>query len=355
MAYLKLYRKKLRKNYRFLDGLFNKNGIEWGVVTKLLCGNKDYLREVINLGAQEIHDSRVSNLKAIKSINPQIQTVYIKPPPKRSIKSIVKYADVSMNTEYDTIKYLSEEAVRQERLHKILIMIEMGELREGVMGEDLLDFYEKVFQLPGISIIGLGTNLNCMSGVMPSADKLIQLSLYKQLIEQRFNRKIPWISGGASVTIPLLLKRSLPKAVNHLRVGESLYFGNNLVTDKAIKGMETGVFELFTEIIEFAEKPKVPIGQLAENPSGETADINEEDFGEKHYRAIIDIGLLDIDPKFLIPKDQNVSVIGASSDMLVVEISKEDKYKVGDLLAFKLKYMGALSILNSNYIDKRIE
>ena len=62
------------------------------------------------------------------------------------------------------------------------------------MGEDLIDFYSRVFDLPNISIVGLGTNLNCLYGVMPSADKLVQLGLYIQLIEARFNKKIPWVS-----------------------------------------------------------------------------------------------------------------------------------------------------------------
>ncbi len=356
MAFLKLYRDKLHYNYHYLKSLFKDRDIEYGIVTKLLCGNEDFLKEVINLGSGEVHDSRVSNLQKVKEYNPKVQTVYIKPPPKRSIPDIIECADVSLNTEYSTIKMLSEEAVRQNKLHKVLIMIEMGDLREGVLGEHLLDFYSSIFQLPGIAVVGLGTNLNCLHGVMPSTDKLVQLSLYKQLIELKFNRKIPWISGGASVTIPLLLRNQLPRAINHFRVGETLYFGNNLITEEPIENMETDVFELFTEIIELSEKPIVPEGELGEDPSGETHEINEEDYGKKHFRAIIDIGLLDIDPKFLKPKDNRLTVIASSSDMLVVELGENQmNYEVGDLITFEMEYMGALSILNSDYIEKRVE
>ena len=190
MAYIELYKDKLSHNYHFLDSLFASHAKDWGVVTKLLCGNKVFLKEVLDLGAREILDSRISNLKAIKSVNPGVQTVYIKPPAKRVIKSLVKYADVSFNTEYETIRMISEEAQKQGMVHKIIIMVEMGDLREGVMGENLVDFYSRVFKLPNIEVIGLGTNLNCLSGVMPSHDKLIQLSLYKQLIEAKFQKKI---------------------------------------------------------------------------------------------------------------------------------------------------------------------
>ncbi|MBL6448979.1 alanine/ornithine racemase family PLP-dependent enzyme [Fulvivirga sp. 29W222] len=355
MAFLELYRDRLKHNYQYLSKLFEDRDIEWGVVTKLLCGNKDYIREVINLGAREIHDSRISNLKVVKSIDSKVQTVYIKPPAKRSIRNLIRYADVSFNSSYSTIKLLSEEAGRQNKKHKIIIMIEMGDLREGVLGENVIDFYERIFELPNIEVTGIGTNLNCLHGVMPSQDKLIQLSLYKQLIEAKFNRKIPWVSGGTSVTIPLLLKKMRPMGINHFRVGEILYFGLNLFTMKTVKGMRDDVFKLYTEIIELYEKPKVPMGELAENPSGEVMVINEEDYGKTSYRAIIDVGLLDISPEFLIPDDPKIEISGASSDMLVIDLGKTRRnYKVGDLVSFKLRYMGALSILNSDYIDKKI-
>ena len=355
MAFIELYRDRLKHNFNFLEDLFKERDIEWGVVTKLLCGYPEYIQEVINLGIREIHDSRISNLKVVKSIDPDIQTVYIKPPAKRSIAKVIKYADVSFNTEYATIKMLSDEASKQKKMHKIIIMIEMGDLREGVVGENVLEFYGKVFELPNIQIVGLGTNLNCLHGVMPSQDKLIQLSLYKQLLEARFNRRIPWVSGGTSVTIPLLLKNQRPTGVNHFRVGEILYFGLNLFTMETVKGMHDDVFKLHAEIIELYEKPKVPVGELAENPSGDIAEINEEDYGKKSYRAIIDIGLLDIAPEYLIPDDRGLEVTGASSDMLVVELGDTNRnYKVGDLISFKLRYMGALRILNSAYIEKRI-
>ena len=355
MAFLELYKDRLKHNYNYLASLFEGRGIEWGVVTKLLCGNKNYIKEIIDLGATEIHDSRISNLKVVKSISEDVQTVYIKPPAKRSIPNVVKYADVSFNTSFTTIKMLSKEAQKQNKVHKIIIMIEMGDLREGVLGENVIEFYEKIFELPNINISGIGTNLNCLHGVMPSQDKLIQLSLYKQLIEAKFNRKIPWVSGGTSVTIPLLLKEMRPMGVNHFRVGEILYFGLNLFTMKKVDGMKDDVFKLYAEIIELYEKPKVPIGELAENPSGDILEINEEDYGKTSYRAIIDIGLLDISPEYLIPDDGTIEVTGASSDMLVIDLGETTRdYKVGDLISFKLRYMGALSILNSDYIDKKI-
>ncbi|MCU0350381.1 MAG: alanine/ornithine racemase family PLP-dependent enzyme [Flavobacterium sp.] len=357
MAFLKLYRAKLQENFNYLDQLFKDRNITWGVVSKLLCGNSIYLEELIKLGVTEIHDSRISNLKKVKKLNENIQTVYIKPPSKRNIEKIVRFADVSFNTEIETIQMLSKEAILQNKVHKIIIMIEMGDLREGVLGDELIEFYEQVFSLPNISISGIGTNLNCLSGVMPTQDKLIQLSLYKQLIEAKFNVEIPWVSGGTSVAVPLLLQNARPMAVNHFRIGEALFFAKNLFTGETFEHMHNDVFKLFAEIIEITEKPNIPIGELGENVAGKIHEIDDAvDLSETSLRAILDLGLLDMQPQYLIPEDENITIVDASSDMMVIDISASMKnYRIGDLVSFKLQYMGALYLLNSDYIEKTIE
>jgi predicted amino acid racemase len=356
MAYIVLNREKLAHNFAFLNKLFKKHKIEWAVVSKILCGNKAYIKEVIDLGIKQICDSRVTNLKVIKDIDPKIQTIYIKPPAKRSLKSIIKYADISINTEFATIKLLNEEAKKMNKTHKIMIMIEMGELREGVMWDDFIDFYESVFNLSNIEVVGIGTNLSCLYGVLPNQDKLIQLSLYEQLIEAKFNKNIPFVSGGSSVTIPLIFKGLLPRSVNHFRVGETLFLGTDVYNDSIIRNMEHNVFQLFAEIIELSEKPMVPSGEMGTNVEGNEFDFDDSDVGKSSYRAILDIGLLDVEEKHIQPKDNNVEIAGSSSDMIVLDIGKNPKnYKVGDLIEFSLDYMGTLTVLNSKYIEKRIK
>ncbi|MBN1250999.1 MAG: alanine racemase [Bacteroidales bacterium] len=356
MAYITLDIKKLKSNFEYLDTLFKKNRIEWSVVSKLLSGNKEYLIELLKFDIKTISDSRVSNLKIIKSINPLIETIYIKPPAKRSISKIVKYADISLNTEFETIKMLSEEAKKHNKTHKIIIMIELGELREGVMGEDFIAFYERVFKLKNIEVVGIGTNLTCLYGVLPNQDKLIQLSLYGQLIEAKFNRQIKYVSGGSSVTIPLIFQNLLPKGINHFRVGETLFLGTDVYNNKPFKKMNSDIFKLYSEIIELTEKPIVPEGELGTNVEGEGFEFDPVNIGKTSIRAIIDIGLLDVDVNHLELVDKTIKIAGASSDMIVIDIyDNRKKYKVGDLIEFKLDYMGVLRILNSKYIEKRIK
>src|SRR5690606_24677509 len=215
MAVITLHKERLKYNYERLNYFFTAKEIQWSVVTKILCGNELFLKEVLELNPQQVCDSRVSNLKEIKKIAPNIETIYIKPTPKRSAASVVKYADISMNTDINTIRMLSNEAQKQNKVHKIIIMIEMGELREGAMRAAVLSFYDQVFQLKHSGVVGSGTSLSCWCGVLPNTDQLIQLTLYTRLVEAKCNRRIPSVSGGSSVTTPLIFQNQLPLGRNH--------------------------------------------------------------------------------------------------------------------------------------------
>ncbi len=356
MAYITLNSTKLKENYDHLDKLFKENNIEWAIVAKLLCGNKLFLEQVLALGIGEVCDSRISNLKTIKAINPDVQTVYIKPPAKGNVKRVLRCADVSFNTELDTIQMISEAAVEMNKVHKIVIMIELGELREGVMREEFIDFYAKVFELPNIDVVGIGTNLTCMYGVLPNQDKLLQLCLYKQLVEAKFNKKIPYISGGASVTIPLIERDLLPKDINHFRIGETLFLGTDVYNNQAFENMHNDVFKLYAEVIELNEKPLLPSGELGYNLNGEKQTFDQSLGNGTSFRAIVDVGLLDIEENHLNPVEAGMKIVGASSDMLVIDLQdNESNIEVGDFIEFKMDYMGILRLMNSNYIDKKLE
>lgn len=354
MAYIVLNKRKLQDNYHYLSRIFSEHHIEWGVVSKVFCGSRTYIKELLKLGVKQICDSRITNLKIIKSLNSNVETVFIKPPAKRYISSVIKYADASFNTEFETIKMLSDEAVKQNKTHKVIIMIELGELREGVMREEFIGFCEQVFKLPNIEIAGLGTNLTCMYGVLPSQDKLLQLCLYEQLIEAKFNKIIPYITGGTSVTIPLIFKGLLPKGVNHFRVGETLFLGTDVYNNEPNIEMHQDVFKLYAEIIELREKPMIPDGDLGHNLTGDVLEFDEQGTSSS-YRAIIDIGLLDVEEGHIQPVDETLKIVGSSSDMMVVDLGDNMKqYKVGSQIAFDLNYMGILRLMNSDYVDKLV-
>ena len=53
--------------------------------------------------------------------------------------------------------------------------------------------------------------------------------------------------------------------------------------------------------------------------------------------------------------DNAISCCGACSDMLVVDLGENTtQYKTGDTIAFSMDYMGAVRLMNSRYIGKRV-
>ena len=272
MAELVVKTENIIRNIQKLDDFLKKQNIQWSLVSKVLSGDISFLKKILTDDIvnrlHSVGDSRLSSLKTIKKLNPELITIYIKPPAQSLVSNIVRYADISVNTSFQTIEALSTEAVKQKKIHKILIFIELGELREGVVRENIVEFYKKVFNLPNIEIIGIGSNLGCMYGIEPTYDKLLQLSLFKQLLEQMFNKKIPLISGGSSITLPLISRKLVPKAINHFRIGEAAFFGTSPLDNKRFQKLSTDTFRFNANVIELEEKNSVPDGVISDASIG---------------------------------------------------------------------------------------
>lgn len=364
MAELIIKTKKIVDNIRKINDHLEGTGIEWSLIVKILSGHRNVLEKILSteeiLRVHSIGDSRLSSLRMVKRINPELVTMYIKPPAVNLAASVVKYADISVNTSFEAIQALSAQAVKQDKKHRVIIMIELGELREGIMRENVVDFYKKVFELPNIEIIGFGSNLGCMYGVEPTFDKLIQLSLYKQLVESTFDRKLDLISGGSSITLPLVKNKKIPPSVNHFRVGEAVFFGTTPLTGKKWENLSTDIFTYEANILELEEKEYVPDGVISDGNIGHTMDYEKYEEHEKSYKAILDFGIIDVDVDELSPKSNSIKFFGTTSDLTVFDVGKNITknnrpiYKVGGKISFKPSYMGAARLMNSKFIDKKI-
>ncbi|MCD1653751.1 alanine racemase [Treponema zuelzerae] len=355
MSYMTMDLSKLQENYRTLSTEFERRGVSWAIVTKILCGNREYLKAVLSLGASQVCDSRVLNLKAIKKIDPSVETVFIKPPAKKTVPNVIRCADISLNTQVSTIKLLSDEAVQQGKNHRVIIMVELGERREGVPLGALPAFFNAVRALPNIEIIGIGTNLSCLFGVLPNREKLLRLVSARDRLAEEFGVRIPFVSGGTSVTIPLMLSGALPAGINHFRVGDSLFLGSDVYNNSHLPGMHTDVFLLYAQIIEVNLKSPVPDGDMAKNLEGKEFQFDDSLRHEPTCRAIVDAGILELEAAHATPVLNGISIAGVTSDMCVLDLGNNPgDLKVGDYIAFSLDYMGVLRALSSKYVEKRI-
>ena len=358
MALLKIHLDRIIGNIEKIDALMKSHGKEWSLVVKVLGNHQETLAALLKhpvlLNVHTVAISQWRILKLIKEINPQLKTLFVKPPSIRNADKIVRYADVSCNSSYLTIQALNQAAQKRGIVHKIIIMVEMGELREGIKREGLIDFYRKVFDLPHIDVIGIGTNLGCMTGVHPTYDKLLQLVLYEQIIEAIFNRKLEVVSGASSIALPLLSTKHIPPGINHFRIGEAAFLGTSPLNNKPIFNLNTDTFTFEANIVELYRKENTPSGIISEANVGHTAsDISSG--AASSYHAIVDFGILDVDPETLIPLDQKVKFFGNSSDLTVYDLGENlSHYETGDVLKFKLKYMAVARLMNASFVEKKL-
>lgn len=347
----------LYNNTKIVTELCNKNGIKVAGIIKGFGGIPEGAKEMIKGGCTQIGSSRIEQLKDLKEMGIDIPLLLVRIPMKNEIDDVIRYSDISLVSEKGTLIFLNKEAKKQNKMYKVILMYDLGDLREGVFTkEELVDlalFVEN--ELENIELEGIGSNLSCYGSVAPTTKNLSELVYAAELIEERIERKLNIVSGGGTTTLPLLVKGGVPKKINHLRLGESI---NNtqdlpLYWNCNILGLNPDIFVLKAQIVELNVKPTHPIGELMVNAFGEYAQY--EDRGIRK-RAIVALGNQDVGDCFkLIPKDRKIKVVGASSDHTILDIEDcVNQYKLGDTIEFNVLYQAMLFSSLSKYVNKKI-
>lgn len=342
---------KIKHNTKTLINMCEKENIDIAAVTKVFCAHKEVAEAIASCGVKYLADSRINNLKKLQHID--IPKICLRLPMQSRVDEIVKYSDISLNSEIETVKLLSEAAQRLGKIHGVILMLDLGDLREGLFDDDkVIAFAREIVNLGGVKLLGIGTNLTCYGGVIPEYDNLSRLCNYKKEIEEIIGYDLEIVSGGNSSTIYLLEDRQIPKSINMLRLGEVLVLGRETAYGKQINDMYDDCFKLKVEIIEMQEKPSIPIGEIGMDAFG-----NKPVFEDRGIikRAICAVGRQDIDLGEIIPDDKDIHILGGSGDHLLMDVTKCDKqYKVGDAVSFKLTYAGILKASTSEYVNKII-
>lgn len=349
--------KKLYNNIKIVTKLCEDNGIKVAGIIKGFGGIAEGAEEMVKGGCYQIGSSRIEQLKALKDRGFDIPLLLVRIPMMCEIEDVVKYSDISLVSEKETLNLLNKEAKAQNKIYGVVLMYDLGDLREGVFyKEELIRLAEYVeYESDNLYLEGIGSNLSCYGSVAPTTENLSQLAEAATEIEEKLNRKLNIISGGGTTTLPLLVRGGVPKKINHLRIGEGI---NNtqdlpLYWDTNIEGLDPDVFVLKAQIVEINEKPTHPIGQLMVNAFGDLPHY--EDRGIRK-RAIIALGNQDLgDSSRLVPKDKNMIVLGASSDHTILDIHDCDtEYKLGDIIEFNILYQAMLMTTLSDYVHKKI-
>lgn len=342
---------KVKHNTKVLSELASKYGVKVAGVTKVACAWSELAEAMIQGGAYALADSRIENLIKLKDFN--VPKILLRIPMRSQAAAVVEYADISLNSEIEVIKALDEAAKAKGKVHQIILMVDLGDLREGVWFENAVAFAGEIIKLENIKLMGLGTNLTCYGGVIPSTENLGTLVKIAEEIEVKYSIELEVISGGNSSSIHLLQKNQMPGKVNQIRLGEAIVLGTESAYGERIEGTYGDAFTLAAEIVELKEKPSTPIGEIGMDAFG-----GKPVFVDKGIikRAIVAVGRQDVKHDGLTPRDKGISILGASSDHMILDVTNADaEYKVGDVVEFDVNYGALLGAATSEYVNKIVK
>ena len=353
MQYPKLVANKeaLVYNAQKVIKMCHNAGIELTAVVKVTCGNPEFAKMYLELGADMIGDSRISNVIKMRRAGVEGPFMLLRVPMLSEIEKIVENVDVALVSELKSAQILGEEAIKRGKIQRILYMIDVGDLREGVWYEEAVDEIIKASKIKGIELYGVGTNLGCYGGVIPDVENMTILSRIADEIK-RHGVKFKAVSGGNTSALHLVENGTLPKGINSYRIGEALVLGNDVTNGKIFSFLRQDTFTLWAEIVELKTKPSLPKGKIGRDAMGRTPIF--EDRG-KRLKAIIAIGEQDVPSDGLKPLDKGIQVLHASSDYTILDVTDcEKKFKIGDKIGFNLTYAALLHTMTSKYVVKEI-
>lgn len=336
---------KISDNARVLVERLGRSGVAVTGVTKAALGLPELARVLIDAGVATLGDSRIENIERMRAAGIVARLLLLRSPMLSQAGRVVRSADVSCNTEPAVLAALSREARAAGVDHGVILMVELGDLREGIQAQDLHEIVDSTLTLPRISLTGIGTNLACRSGIVPDQRNMQELSELADRVEASFGITLDVVSGGNSANLEWLATTTDTGRVNDLRLGESILLGREPLLRRPIPGLHQDAVTVSAEVIESKRKPTLPWGTSAQAAFG--TPESPVDRGEI-WQTIVAIGRQDTDPYGLEPP-RGATILSASSDHLVVETSR--RMRPGQAMNFRPDYSALVRTMTSPFVS----
>lgn len=347
---LDIYVNKIEENAERLKKKLEVEEIKLTAVVKGFAGDLKIFKAYQQAGIKSIADSRIENIIKFRKAGYQDEILMLRIPMLSEIEEIVPYIDASLVTEAKTAELISQKAEAINKKIDLIIMVDIGDRREGILADDLTDLAEQIETLPGVNLKGIGTNLGCFAGIIPDQKNTRYLINIKKNLEKNLGYQLDILSAGNTATLKLLKDQALAREISNLRVGEAVLVGTDIINESLIDGLNHYNFRLQAEIVELKEKPSNPEGKMAFGGQGRGQIIKDKGLRQ---RAILAVGKQDIDYHGLYPELEGIEVLGASSDHLITDVTDaEMNFEVGDILTFKINYSAMLRAMTSHYVTK---
>jgi predicted amino acid racemase len=342
---------KVEHNARAVVDLCAAHGIAVSGVTKGVCGEPDVARAMLRGGVVSLGESRLENVRRLRAGGVRADVLLLRIPSMSHVAEVVELAGTSCNAEVAVVDGLAAAARVAGVEHGVMVMVDVGDLREGVWPDQLVTFTRHVRDRAGLRLAGVGANLACFGGVIPSPANMGRLVELVGKVEEELGERVAMVSGGNSSALPLVTAGEMPCRVNHLRIGEAILLGRETVGRRAWPGTVQDAVVLHGEVLELGLKPSVPIGTRGQNAMGQVPEFTDR--GWVHH-ALVNLGTVDTDAGGLSPLDPRLRVLGGSSDYLVVDVSEaRGELRVGDRVSFVPGYGAMVRAASSPYVELR--
>ena len=349
--------KNLQHNFNCLKEMCRPYGIRITAVTKGFTSVPEACQALWECHPRAIATSRIDQAKKIKEYDPSITTELLRIPALSECDLVVKYADISLNSELAVLQKLNEEALKQGKIHRVILMKDIGDRREGFESEDvMIDAASMVeYGMPGLKLYGIGANFGCYGSICVSKDKVDWLADIMEKIEAKIGRQLDVLSIGGTQSFHNMAQGELNPRVNDIRAGISLITKAEY-TWKEDFPERVDAFRIRAEIVELKNKPTMPNGVFG------AAALNDErkyvDLGVRK-RAILAFGKQDFGgtEEGLTPLDPQIKIWGSSSDHTMLDLEDCDRnYKLGDIVEFRPNYVVTMyATISSNITIKIVD
>lgn len=345
-------RSSIAENSSRVCSLCRSAGVEVFGVTKGVCGDPRIASAMLEGGCSGLADSRLENIARMREAGLKGPFMLLRIPSPSRIGEVARLADVVLVSEGEVLRALDEACASEGRRVQALLMVDVGDLREGIWPDEVRSIGRVLGGLRWVRPIGVATNVGCFGGVLPDSRNMGLLLEVKEALEEVLGEGLPVASGSGTVGLRLVEEGTMPAGINQLRIGEAILLGRDTTGDRVIGYLRQDTMRLQAEVIEVKRKPSVPIGEVGLDAFGRKPAF--VDRGVRR-RALLALGKQDVHPSSLTPLEEGVEVLGASSDHTVLDVEGyRGRLEVGQVLSFSLDYPGMLSCFTSPYVEKRV-
>ena len=332
----------------------SKRGIDVVGVIKGTTGLLECAEQFVSGGVKMLASSRLEQIDDAKAYGIDIPYMLLRVPMLSEVPEVVRLTDISLNSELSVLESLNKEASNQNKIHKVILMVDLGDLREGFWNKNEALYVAKLVEneMDNLILAGIGTNLGCYGSIVATKDKLNELVSIAEEIETAIGHKLEYISGGATTSLPRVYDGDIPDRINMLRIGEGILLSREMSMYYGYKqpNMHTDVYTLKAEVIESRVKPSYPIGEIFRDAFGNTPEYMDRGIRK---RVLLGIGKVDygsIDGIF--PRFECIEVIGASSDHTILDVEEcSTEFKPGDIIEFDIDYSSIVYLTNCRNVQ----